>query len=76
MKNVKFTTRHVKAKRLMADDWFKMAGRMYRIAQVQKNMYNCRIITFYPVHPEPYEPPTFSTLIVPKNTVFKIWNQK
>ena len=76
MKNVKFTTRYVKAKKLKADDWFKMAGQLYVIADVHKDLYGQRIITFYPGHLRNHGIVTFSSMIVEKNTIFKIWKQK
>lgn len=66
---------YVKAKNLREGDWFKIAGQLYVVARVQKNLYNDRIIKFYNGALEDHELVEFHTLIVPKGMLFKIHNR-
>lgn len=61
----------VKVIDLMADDYFKLAGQIYRIVRVVKNAFGDRVIEFYPVAGKSRH----STLIMPKKAYFKIYNQ-
>lgn len=65
----------VQAKNLREDDWFKLAGQLYVVARVQKNLYNDRIIKFYNGALEPDDIVEMHTLIVPRYMLFKIHNR-
>lgn len=69
-----FQTKHVLAKDLMEDDRFKMGGMMYRVREVYKDSRKRRMIHFYPT--EAGLTFKMSFMLVPKNTRFKIYNQK
>ena len=67
---------HVPAKDLMADDAFKMAGQMYCITNVRKNDFGDRIVTFYPLTGFHHPIKDQHMLIVPKRTMFKVYNRQ
>lgn len=71
-------TRKMKAKTLLMDDWFRMAGSLYRIDEVttfDDNQYTEIIF-----HNAFRRPEKLSQLVlrmtVPSNTKFKIYNQR
>lgn len=67
-------TNNVDADLLMADDRFRMGGRMYRIKTVTRHG-NCSIlITFYALEDVPVA--VVQSMHVARNTPFKIYNQK
>ena len=69
---MEYTTSTRCAQHVMEDDRFKMGGQMYRIADTSPNLYNEVIIWAYPVE----DSTETTTLIVPKKTLFKIYNLK
>ena len=66
---------YVKAKNLREGDWFKIAGQLYVVVQVQKNLYNDRIVKFRRGDLDPTDIMDVHTLIVPKYMIFKIHNR-
>ena len=66
---------YVKAKNLREGDWFKIAGQLYVVADVEKNLYNDLIIRFCPGALDPVLSDGAYTMIVPKSMIFKIHNR-
>lgn len=72
----KTKVKYVKAKNLKQDDWFKLAGQLYRVADVEDNLYNDSIVRFFNGSLKNHEFIEIHTLIVPKTTIFKIYRLK
>lgn len=64
---------HVPANMLTNYDRFKMAGQMYMIDEVRRNAFDERVVRFHPIFGRQI---SSHTMIVPKNTMFKVYNQK
>ena len=74
----KFRSTSMPAAALMIDDWLKLGGNLYRVTGVQSNDYGTWIIRMKPAHKKSTfkKPVRTLTLSVPKNTKFKVYNQK
>jgi len=70
---MKIRTSHVPASALMEEDRFKMAGQMYRVMNVTTNAYDQKVIRFYSVFNHRGD---VATMIVPRRTMFKVYNRR
>jgi len=64
---------HIPATMLMNYDRFKMGGQMYMIDSVARNAYDERVIHAHPIFGRKVKT---ITIIVPKDTMFKVYNLK
>lgn len=71
MKN--FTKSTQKVSDLLADDWFRVAGQLYRVKEVMSNGLGEMVIHFYPAVSDTEEP--INVLIVANDTVFVVHTQ-
>lgn len=68
-----FKTSFHRASKLMVDDHFKMGGRKYQIEKIVTNDHNQKVLHVRPTRGQ-RRPVTM--LIVPRSTIFKVYNQK
>jgi len=62
---------YVKAKKVLVDDYVKMGGRLFRVIRVLTHQDDVEI-AFDLVGIRSHQN---TVLIIPKNTILKIWNQ-
>jgi hypothetical protein len=74
MKKNRFKKTRHDAHALMADDHFRLAGRMYRIKEVSHHGLTSVLITFYALSDAPVA--VIQSMHVARNTPFTIYNQK
>lgn len=68
---MKLKKTQVRAKRLHAGDWFRMAGQLYMITDVTMSINDKYVFVKYYTPAKPHRPPLALTLH--RNSYFKIW---